>query len=535
MVAPSRRLLFKRAAMIGGGSLPLLSAGSPTRAEGPDARTVVRPGDPRYPALVRGANQRWAGTPDEICVAASSDDVVRAVQDAVAAGRRIALRSGGHCYEDFVANAAVRTVIDLSRLNSVEYDPAFGAFCVGPGARLSQLYETLYKTWGVTVPGGACPSVAAGGHIVGGGYGPLSRLFGLTVDHLYGVEVAVVDQSGTARSVIATRDDSDPALSDLWWAHTGGGGGNFGVVTRYWLRSPGVPAETEPGRLLPAPPAELLVNTTNWMWGDLNREGFATLLRNYGRWYERHSGPSSPLLGLYSQLRPLHRSAGVVQLATQIDATRPRAAHQLAEFVAAVGTGVAARPLQGPVIRLPWLQATQWQGLSGGDPCRRFEIKSAYMRTGFTDQHLGSIHRHLTRTDYLNPSALLVIAGYGGRVNTVAPKDTAVPQRDSILKLQYVAYWEEPTDDTRHVNWVRDFYRDVHADTGGVPAPGPTTDGCFVNYPDKDLDDPRWNTSGLSSHALYYKDNYPRLQRAKARWDPLNVFRHAQSVRLGTV
>jgi FAD/FMN-containing dehydrogenase len=51
-----------------------------------------------------------------------------------------------------------------------------------------------------------------------------------------------------------------------------------------------------------------------------------------------------------------------------------------------------------------------------------------------------------------------------------------------------------------------------------------------INHPDVDLADPEWNTSGVPWHTLYYKDNYPRLQRIKARWGPRNVFRHALSI-----
>jgi len=70
-----------------------------------------------------------------------------------------------------------------------------------------------------------------GGHVMGGGHSFVSREHGMTVDHLYGVEVVVVDESGTARRVVATREPSDPN-HELWWAHTGAGGGNFGIVTR---------------------------------------------------------------------------------------------------------------------------------------------------------------------------------------------------------------------------------------------------------------------------------------------------------------
>jgi aclacinomycin oxidase len=55
----------------------------------------------------------------------------------------------------------------------------------------------------------------------------------------------------------------------------------------------------------------------------------------------------------------------------------------------------------------------------------------------------------------------------------------------------------------------------------------------YGNHPDVDLADPEWNTSGVPWHTLYYKDNYPRLQRIKARCDPRNVFHHALSIRRG--
>jgi aclacinomycin oxidase len=87
-----------------------------------------------------------------------------------------------------------------------------------------------------------------------------------------------------------------------------------------------------------------------------------------------------------------------------------------------------------------------------------------------------------------------------------------------------------PQDDARNLAWVRAFYRDLFADTGGVPVPGGVSDGAFINHPDVDLADPEWNTSGVPWHTLYYKDNYPRLQRIKARWDPRNVFHHALSI-----
>jgi Berberine and berberine like. len=65
-----------------------------------------------------------------------------------------------------------------------------------------------------------------------------------------------------------------------------------------------------------------------------------------------------------------------------------------------------------------------------------------------------------------------------------------------------------------------------------VPVPDEVNDGSYIGYPDVDLADPAWNTSEVPWHALYYKDNYPRLQRIKRRYDPLDVFRHGLSVQL---
>ncbi|MEV4083019.1 BBE domain-containing protein [Nonomuraea fuscirosea] len=117
-------------------------------------------------------------------------------------------------------------------------------------------------------------------------------------------------------------------------------------------------------------------------------------------------------------------------------------------------------------------------------------------------------------------------------MRAVAPEATAVAQRDVVMKAVYYTTWADAADDASSLAWVRGFYRDVYARTGGVPVPGEVDDGSYINYPDVDLIDPEWNTSGVPGRTLYYKDNYPRLQRIKARWDPRGVFRHALGIEL---
>src|SRR2546426_972643 len=90
-----------------------------------------------------------------------------------------------------------------------------GAFAVVSGATLGEVYRKLFLGWGVTIPAGISPNIGVGGHVLGGAFGYLCRQHGLAADHLYGVEVVVVDETGTARSVVATREPSDPNR-DLW-------------------------------------------------------------------------------------------------------------------------------------------------------------------------------------------------------------------------------------------------------------------------------------------------------------------------------
>src|SRR4051812_17674709 len=136
--------------------------------------------DPRYPALVRGFNQRWVGRPRRVEVCRTTSEVMAAVERALDDGLRITVRSGGHCYEDFVSGNDGGVILDLSPLSAVYRDAATGRYCVEAGATLWNVYNRLYKEHDVTLPGGSCYSVGAGGHVTGGGYGLLSRLHGLT-------------------------------------------------------------------------------------------------------------------------------------------------------------------------------------------------------------------------------------------------------------------------------------------------------------------------------------------------------------------
>lgn len=516
-------------------------------ANAPSEFTVI-PTDKRYPSLSRGFNQRWLSSPDYIRTVTSPEDTRVALQaafdetPATPHRTRITARSGGHCYENFVCAPNVRVIIDVSPMYHTYWDHVMGAQCIEAGATNWHAYSHLYPATGTALPGGTCYSVGLGGHITGGGYGMLSRKHGLTVDYLYAVEVAVINEGGQAELVTARIDDDDAWRRALAWAHTGGGGGNFGIVTRFWFRD------------IPEPPSHVLLCGLEWNWKDFTdvRE-FHALLNAYGRYFQEHQDPHAVEAGLFTLLKLNHRSNGTIGLIAQIDADDRSAADQaMQEFLDTLDGAISATPgaLTTPMGEhpplpsmktpqyLPWLTATQTLNGSGENRCGKY--KSAYIREPFTSEQITAMWDYLGNTtfaEYDNPSALIQIDSYGAAVNRddVTRLRTAVPQRDSIMKMQYQVYWPLGEEEHEHIDWIQQTYAATFGETHGVPmvstpeAPR-NTDGCYINYPDVDLSDGGLNPSPDEWSTLYYKDAYPWLQLVKRYWDPQHVFWHQQSI-----
>jgi hypothetical protein len=512
----------------------------------PQPSTNVQPGDKRYPSLSRGFNQRWIARPEYVRVLRSSEEARDALQTAVRETprdperTRITVRSGGHCYENFVCGDDVRVILDVSEMCDISYDDDMDAYCVGAGAANWHVYSHLYPMSGRALPGGSCYSVGLGGHITGGGYGLMSRQFGLTVDYLYAVEVAVVNRDRTVELVVAKRDDDDPERQQLWWAHTGGGGGNFGLITKFWFKD------------VPEPPSRVRLAGVAWNWEDFTKDDFTHLLTSFGNYFRDHQDPSTAAGKLFALLHLNHHSNGQIGLTAQVDIDDPGGVAAMDDFLNQVKRGIGSpwtdmltsmgeRPplTQMKIPRdMPWLTATQVMDGSGEDQCGKY--KSAYMRKPFSPEQINAMWSNLSKDGpygtYTNPQSLIQIDSYGGAINN-PPYDTAVPQRDSIMKMQFQVYWtKNDSKESTYLEWIRTIYRATFSATGGVPTVGlpndedALTDGCYINYPDVDLDDSTWNTSGQNSFALYYKDAYFGLQDVKRRWDPLNVFRNSQSV-----
>ena len=492
--------------------------------------TVTR-SDPRYSALRRGHNLRWplrdADAAQRIILCEDAEKAVVALHQVVTAGLRPTVRSGGHCYEDFVVNNPGGAILDVSALSRVDRDASNGTFHLGSGVQLWNGYEALYKRYGVTLPGGVCGTVGAGGHISGGGYGPLSRLHGLSCDWVTGLNILTVDRYGKVVPIHADAKNHP----DLFRACRGAGGGSFGLITDFEFST------------LPTAPRELARASISFAWNGMTLEKMTDILTTFGRYWESR-GQEPDTWGLYSVLELSHRSAGEFSISAQFcdpDGTC-RDLRVMWDYLDLFSqwSSAAGRDASGRNTARPSINQSDWLNVcamtAGNAANRRGKYKSAYMRRGFIPSEVATIYKYMTK-DVEGTSlheASFDAHSYGGAVNRKGmAEQTSMTQRDSIIKLQPLTYWEKPEEDAAQTKWLAQFYEELYSGPSadphhsGTPYWNDRYQGCYINYPDADmLQYSYWPQ-------LYYgESNYAFLQDVKRRYDPNNIFHHAMSVRL---
>jgi FAD/FMN-containing dehydrogenase len=190
--------------------------------------SVEHPGTPGYDAARRLYDPRFDGVrPPAVARCAHAADVAEAIRFARRSGIAVVPRGGGHSYVG-ASTSTSALVLDVRRLSAVGYDAASGTAVIGGGARLIDVYDRL-GTRGVSIPSGSCGTVGVSGITSGGGIGMASAAYGLTCDAVTAARVVTAD--GRERTVDASREP------DLFWALRGGGGGQFGVVTQWRMRT----------------------------------------------------------------------------------------------------------------------------------------------------------------------------------------------------------------------------------------------------------------------------------------------------------
>ncbi len=519
--------------------------------------TVVLRSDPRFPIASRTRNARFPAEDSQrvgrVLFCTDTEDVERSLQQVIDAGLRPTVRSSGHCYEDFIVNNPNGAILDVSSLNQVRTAPGGGKpYSIGTGTQLGRAYEDLFKLGNVTIPGGTCYTVTAGGHVSGGGYGTLARMYGLTVDWLTAVDIVTVDSKGKA---VARHVDkaSDP---DLFRALRGGQGSNFGILTRFHFAE------------LPPMPEETVHAGISWDWNDMSEDKFVKILMTYGAWMEANS-PKKETWGLFSGLYITHKSTGRLSVRGELTTAHGKVT-DLGPLYDLLNSFAPCRPAsekpnvekpvvdtniqntrllpqrtppppdnglcygERPVQRMSWLESTVGnQGGSGlnFEDRNRAKYKSCYMKKNFTEEEARIYYRLFTGDT--TRGLLAAVDSYGGAVNSPERvHDTAIPQRSSVMKLQYQSYWKNASEDEYRLTGARETYREVYSNSAvpdkykGTPWHSDQYEGCYINYPDADmLAYPFWPQ-------LYYGngDLYPFLQKVKRTYDPHNIFHHAMAV-----
>lgn len=419
---------------------------------------------PEYETLRRGFNKRIDNKPQVIALCSNTSGVQEAVKYAVENKLAIAIKSGGHCMEGFSGNNG-GMVINLSKLNTITWVNDH-TISVGPALQLKDLYNTILPKRKI-LPGGSCQSVALGGLAFGGGYGLLSRQFGLTCDSL--TDVTMVDGRGNL-----IKSDHE-----LLWACRGGGNGNFGIITEMKFRLHKAPTVMQSFRFryknIPVKDIKPLLQKWFEVAPTLPKECFSACIINSKTAYILITSTNRNLAAVQTQLDALKA------VTKTFEHSKPKA---LAEALK-VYYG-EPKPLY-------------------------FKNASAGLYKSFADIE-GCIDKviDVVRTA---PGMIYQVNTLGGEVqNPVFEAVSSFPYREYNFFSELQAYYRSPAQEPKLLEKFEAIQQvfDAH----GIKAQ-------YRNYPDANFKNPL---------ELYYGKNLGRLKELKSFYDPENNIRHPQSI-----
>jgi FAD/FMN-containing dehydrogenase len=433
---------------------------------------LLRPGDQGWDDALLTWNGMVAKTPALVLRPASTHDVAAAVGFARDHRLLLGIKGGGHN----IAGTAIAEgglTLDLSRMRQVTVDPDARLAHVGPGCLLGEVDQATLAHGLATVLGFVSETGVAG-LTLGGGWGYLTRRFGWTVDNLAEVEVVTAD--GQVRTA---NHDQHP---ELFWALRGGGG-NFGVVTRFTFQLHPVGPTITGGLIVwSADRAEEVLAAYRDLTGSAPRELTAAVTVRLA--------PPAPFLPTQWHGKPI---TGMIVCHSGANAQADLAA------VRALGDPIVDLVSQRPYTAMQsMLNAMEPKGL------HRY-WKTEFLpglSSGFLDAFRDGA---LQVTSPLSQSLVFHLAG---ALNDRADDDGAVGNRDARYIGGFSGTWPPGVPADPHVTWVRESWERIRPFSTG---------GNYVNFQLADDDTARTTAA--------YGNNYQRLQQVKADYDPGNLFR----------
>ncbi len=440
-------------------------------------RTAVRgkvllPGEPGYDESRAIWNAMVDKHPALVVQCTGVADIATAVAFARDNGLLLAVRGGGHN----IAGKALcddGLVIDLSPMRAVHIDTGSRRAWVEPGALLAD-FDHEAQACGLATPLGINSTTGVAGLTLGGGFGWLTRKYGMTVDNLLSAQVVTADGQRLHAS--------ETQHADLFWALRGGGG-NFGVVTLFEFRLHAVGPQILAG-LLVFPAAEGRAVLSQY------RLFTETMPEDLNIWVVLRQAPPLPFLPT-----AVH-GTDVVVLAV-FYAGDPAQGEPLLAPLRGFGTLLGEHA--GVMPYAAWQQAF--------DPLLTPGARNYWKSHNFIQLPDEAIDAMMDYSGRLpSPHSEIFIGHVGGRAGSVAPDATAYLHRDARFVMNVHTRWESPGDDAACVAWARDFFRATEPyATGGV----------YVNFLTEDE---------AARIGAAYGPNYERLSHIKQKYDPHNLF-----------
>jgi FAD/FMN-containing dehydrogenase len=440
---------------------------------------VINRGAKGFAAAAEVYNERFDSLlPKAVARPLDAGDVRDGVRWLVGHGVPMRARSGGHSYAGYSTREG-GVVLDLRNLNRITVDRRAGTATIGAGAQLIDVYRAL-NSHGVTIPAGSCPSVGIGGHALGGGMGLAGRAFGLASDNLMAAEIVTANGK-----LLRVYTKSDP---DLLWALRGGGGGNFGVVTKLRFRVHAVPGSAS-WFTLRWPWSSAGAALDAWLhWAPHVRDALTSV-------FHLETGPSVVVAGQY--LGSAHDLGGLLGPLTSVPGASLSSGMDSYFALMVRWAGCLGRSLQ----------SCHTVGTRPGGMLERasFRAKSDYLVKPLTASGRAVLTRAIERRQGLPGSGAILFDSYGGAINRVAPGKTAFVHRNAICCIQYLSY-------NGGEAWLDSTYSSMRPHVSGM---------AYQNYIDHDLGD--WRKA-------YYGSNYRRLVEVQRRVDPHHYFNFAQAI-----
>ena len=461
------------------------------RMQGP----VLEPGDAQFLKTVHLFNTRFDSiVPQAVAVCQSVTDVQACVNWARQHGVPVRARAGGHSYAGF-SSAAGALMVDVRPLSTIQVDAAAGRVTIGGGTLTVDVQAALWPQ-SLALSTGSGPTVGMAGLTLGGGYGLISRKFGMTCDAL--VEAQVVLASGEA--VICNANQAP----DLFWALRGGGGGNFGIVTSFTYAVQPADQGTTFRKVWPWQQAAAVVDA--WQrWAPLAPDALTATCHLFAF---PGKGPEVSIGGAF-----LGTPAELTQILKQLD---PLLAMAGADPVGTPDTS------HGPYAT----EARQWVDCDGIqahchlaelDPAGQVERATYRARSHYITQLLAKegITAMVQAVEAWNDATQLagiLLDPYGGAIGAVAPDATAFVHRDVLFSCQMLAFVAPPGSLAPQDPWLDGLY-----DTLKPFASGQT----YQNYVDVQLAD---------YHAAYWGANLAKLKGVREKYDPSGFFAFPQAI-----